>query len=124
MEYSLAHFGLYVKDPEVSKQFYMDVLGFKLIYETDPDMETKLIFLQSNDCIIELIGNKGGDRIDGYFDHLCLKVDDIEKAVEDLKAKGVEIEGEIHTSRRVLGGTKNVFFRGPDGEHLEIHQFL
>ncbi|MBR3296089.1 MAG: VOC family protein [Clostridia bacterium] len=124
MKYDLAHFGLYVKDMEVSKRFYMEVLGFEFKFETGPESKVKLCFLTSGSCEIELIEKKDLTREDGLFDHLCLRVDDIEKAVEDLKKHGVEITGEITTMPHVFNGIKNIFFRGPDGERLEFNEFL
>jgi catechol 2,3-dioxygenase-like lactoylglutathione lyase family enzyme len=124
MKYDLAHFGLYVKDIEVSKKFYIDVLGFKFRFETGPESRVKLCFLDSGNCEIELIERPDRSPEDGHFDHLCLKVDDIEEAVRNLKAHGVEVTGEITTMPHVFNGIKNVFFRGPDGERLEFNEFL
>ena len=123
-KYDLAHVGIYVKDMEVSKKFYMEVLGFEFEFETDPAKGVHLCFLKNGTCKIELIEKPEFVKEDGHIDHLCIKVDDIKEAVENLKKHNVEISGEIMTMPQVFNGIKNIFFRGPDGERLEFNEFL
>ena len=122
--YTLAHIGIYVKDMEVSRAFYENVLGFEKDFETDPSSRIHLLFLKTGDLTVELIEQPDKVRTDGPVDHICIKVDDIEVAVADLRANGIEPDGEIRVMPGIYNGIKNVFFRGPDGERLEFNEFL
>ena len=83
-----------------------------------------LLFLKTGDLTVELIEQPNKVRTDGPVDHICIKVDDIEAAVANLKENGIEPEGEIRVMPGIYNGIKNVFFRGPDGERLEFNEFL
>ncbi|MBR6816806.1 MAG: VOC family protein [Clostridia bacterium] len=120
----LAHFGLYVRNIEVSKAFYTGILGFTITHETAKN-GLHLCFLRNGDCEIELVAKPDQPaRTDGYFDHLCLRVQDIDAAVAHLRANGIEPEFAVRDMPQVYNGIKMVMFRGPDGEHLEFNQFL
>lgn len=122
----LSHFGLYIKDMAVSKAFYTEHLGFAVTCQTQTDDGTRLCFLRNGDCEIELVqsANRPAPTVDGHFDHVSLRVRDIEQAVRDLKSAGIEPESDVRTLPGVHSGVKLVMFRGPDGEHLEFNQFL
>ncbi len=121
-----AHVGLYIKDVERSKKYYSEILGFTCVCEFTNDTGDKLAFMKSNELIIELIQHKVWmDRRDGLFDHIAMRVDDIEAVSAMLKEKGVEFEDDIYFETRVFdNGVKYQAFRGPDGEHLEIYQVM
>ena len=119
----LAHFGLYVSDMEVSKKFYTDILGFQFAFETNQEGGPHLCFLRNGNCEIELIARSGAELSDGHFDHLCLRVTDIEAAVAHLAVHGIPTEFPIREMPQVYQGIKMVMFRGPDGEHLEFNEF-
>lgn len=123
---SIAHVGLYIKDIEVSKKFYEEVLGFECVCEFVNPTEDKLAFMKSGDTVIELIQHKvWKNRQDGLFDHIAMLVDDIEAVSEELKTKNIEFEDEIYFDVNVFdNGVKYQAFRGPDGEHLEIYQIM
>ncbi len=119
----LSHFGLYIKDLEVSKKFYTEILGFEITCETVFEDGTKICFVRKGDCEIEVVQQPvWEDRKDGLFDHLAMKVDDIEAAKADLESKGIVFEHEIKIAKSVYNGVKYTMFRGPDGEHLEFSQ--
>lgn len=120
----LAHIGVYVKDLEVSKKFYMENLGFKLDDENDLG-RVKLGFISNGNCLIELIQPAEPKEICGVavVDHICMEVTGIEELYADLEAKGVKFEGPVSYSAAICGGVKNCFFPGPDGERIEFFQY-
>jgi len=79
----------YVSDMESAISFYSDVLGFRL---TSRDVVARF---DIDGVLFELVParQKGKLKGDGNA-RLCLKVDDIDRAVEYLKKKGVT-RGEI-----------------------------
>lgn len=121
----LAHIGIKVKDIAASRKFYTEMLGFTLDHAFD-NGGTGLAFLHSDTCILELIQSAEYKEPFGVptVDHICLEVEKIDEVVADLKAKGVEIPGEVNYMPSFLGGVKNIFFKGPDGERIEFFDYL
>ena len=119
----LAHIGVMVKDMDVSLDFYKR-LGFVLDKEEQMG-EVRLAFLHAGSCIIELVAlGDGAERKAGVVDHIAVTVDDIAAAIDNAIAKGIEIDASTVRTSQILGGLKNVFFHGPDGERLEFVEFL
>lgn len=122
----VAHIGLYIKDVERSIRFYTDILGFEMIHRFTSLEGHFLAFMKSGNLIIELIQHtEWMDRKDGLFDHIAMEVHDIEAVSEELKGKGIVFEDDIYLDKLVTeAGVKYQAFRGPDGEHLEIYEYL
>ena len=122
----VAHIGLYIKDVERSIAFYRDVLGFEMIHRFTSLEGNLMAFMKSGNLIIELIQHTVWmNRKDGLFDHIAMEVRDIEAVSAALKQKGIVFEDEIYLDRLVTEpGVKYQAFRGPDGEHLEIYQYI
>ncbi len=115
----LAHIGIYVKSMEESVKFYRDQLGF-----TVTDTVNNLTFCNIGTCLLELIEIKDYQgRTPGQVDHVAVEVENIEELCDSLRAKGVSIPGEISFVPWLLGGVKNVFFEGPDGERIEFFEY-
>jgi lactoylglutathione lyase len=126
----LAHVGIFVKDIEVSKKFYCDVLDFTIDHENslyEGSNVIKLAFISSGTCLIELVQLPAiNDRTDGPIDHLAFCVKDIEKVKATLESRGVRFETEEITFAPHFfdKGDRWIFFKGPDGEKLEINEVL
>jgi len=116
----LAHIGIMVKDMDVSVDFYKR-LGFTL--DNVENIHVKLAFLSAGSCLIELIEVKDLERGAGIVDHVAMVVEDIDKAIEAAVANGIEIDAGTVSSVGILGGIRNVFFVGPDGERLEFFEY-
>jgi len=117
----LAHIGIFVKDINKSIDFYKR-LGFILDNEEQTPTGTRLAFLSAGTCLIELVG-VGEERTAGVVDHIAVTVDNIEQAVANAKANGIDIDASLIMSLPILGGIKNIFFTGPDGERLEFFEY-
>ena len=79
----------YVSDMESAVSFYSDVLGFRL---TSRDVVARF---DIDGVLFELVPRQEKGKLKGDGNaRLCLKVDDINRAVEYLKKKGVT-GGEI-----------------------------
>jgi lactoylglutathione lyase len=118
----LAHIGVMVKDMDKSLDFYKR-LGFVL--DKEEQLHIRLAFLSAGNCLIELVEQKNmPPRPAGVVDHIAVVVDNIEAAIENAKANGIEIDASKVSTVPVLGGVKNVFFEGPDGERLEFFEYL
>ena len=120
----LAHVGLFVTDVERSIEFYRDVLGFEVIWDATND-GVRMVFVQLGTVQVELVQVPNPQqRVAGWFDHLALKVDDLDKVKAALQAKGVEFDESSYVSSPAVfeNGSRWIFFQGPDGERLELVQ--
>lgn len=121
----LHHIGVKVSNAEVSKEFYEKLLGFENVGECR-NGASHLTFMRNGSCVIELIEKPGQEFENaGRVDHVALNVEGIDELYETLKAQGVEfINTAINQADWILGGVKNVFFKGPDGERIELFEVL
>ena len=120
----LSHIGLHVRDLERSKKFYTELLGFAVACTAPLENGTVLCFLRNGDCEIELIAKPDyAPRQDGQLEPLCLKTADLDAAIAHLCAHGVQMEGAARSISNVYHGVRLAFFRGPDGELLELNEF-
>jgi len=118
----LAHIGVFVKDIDKSIDFYKR-LGFTL--DAEEALGIRLAFLSAGSCLVELVEQKDlPKREAGVVDHVAMVVDDIHAAIANAKENGIEIDASTVNEVPILGGVKNVFFDGPDGERLEFFEYM
>jgi len=97
----LNHVAIAVTDLEKSIKMYRDVLGAKV---SDPEPQEEhgvyTVFVELGDTKIELIHPLGDNSpIHGFLKknpsggihHICLEVDDIQKAMDSLKKQGIRL---------------------------------
>ena len=125
------HIGIAVKSMEESLAFYQGVLGIKCT-GTEEVVDQKVItaFLPVGDTEVELLQSTSDDGAIAKFiekkgeglHHIAFRVDDIEKALEELKAKGIKLIDE--TPRLGAGGAKIAFIhpKATNGVLIEISQ--
>jgi catechol-2,3-dioxygenase len=110
-----------VKDLEIAKRFYQDVLGLQLIDSGPPEV---VIFKSGNSKIIVYKSQYAGTN---KATSMTWTVgDNIEEVVQALKAKGItfehydipntKLEGDIH----VDGKMKVAWLKDPDGNILNL----
>jgi catechol 2,3-dioxygenase-like lactoylglutathione lyase family enzyme len=117
----LRHLALNVRDLERMKRFYVDLLGFAVEWEPDPDN----VYLSSG--IDNLALHRAAVRADDRatpaveaLDHLGLIVraaDDVDRWAEFLKSRGVAIDAAPRTHR---DGARSFYFRDPDGNRVQV----
>ena len=117
------HVAVTVRDLLETIEFYVK-LGFKPGARSESPTQTTL-FLEAGDARLEIFAPKSrtsphelGDNDQG-MKHIAIKVDDIWKAYEEAKAKGIVFEGE---PRRTPMGNTVAFFRDPNGVLLQLLQ--
>lgn len=121
----LAHIGIKTQDIKKSIEFYTE-LGFTL--DAEFDFGTKLGFMSLGTCLLELIepADKAGLPVaeDGPVAHVAIECENIDALVANFKAKGfIDAGAEVKTSEHILDGIKNIFFRGPSNEYLELVEY-
>lgn len=103
----------YVRDLEAAVRFYSGVLGLHLI-----SMDT-IARYDIDGILFELIPAPQGTEVSGRGNaRLCLKVEDLLEAVNELRARGVAV-GPIH---EVPNG-RLASFPYPDGNELVLWQY-
>jgi len=110
----LEHVAITVKDMDEARNTWMNVLGIGQEYEEQIG-QTKLAMLPVGQTYIELLSSEGKDSpVNEWMDkngesiwHLCFEVENIDEAVEELKAKGVKLRNEEPMNGH--GGSRIVF---------------
>jgi glyoxylase I family protein len=127
------HVELVPTNMERSLKFYTEILGFKIQWrhkaEIPPVGEGELVFIELGDTLIELFSAKNpapaskGQWQVGYR-RIALQVEDLDKAIKYLKAKGVEISsGPVAVEGPVAGKpVKLAEIKDPDGLSIELIQ--
>lgn len=118
----LAHLGIVVKNCEHSRDFYCQVLDCSPKGSWQ-NQDIKAIELRCGSLIIELLEYLSPQeqvRNTGIYDHLAFRTENMEARIRQLKNLGVEFE--TSAPRQVMNGKKIIFFRGPDGERIELVQ--
>jgi len=126
----LAHIALYTKDMEASVKFY-ETLGGIVTDSAEiqkPTGVNRLKMVQLPGFFLEIIEPHDGSPVTadgGLFPHLAFEVDDVDAAVADLKAAGINsFRTPEPNTMQIFGGIRNIFFFGPDGELLELVQHV
>ena len=124
------HVGIAVKNLDESVKFY-ESLGFKATgYEVVAEQKVKVAFLPCGDSELELLESTEPDGPIARFiekngpgiQHVAIRVDDIDKALEELKAKEVRL---IDQTPRYGAGNARIAFVHPKatgGVLLELTQ--
>ena len=113
----LDHVVLRVKDQAATQKFYIEVLGCTLERINAP---LSLIHLRFGDQLIDILPGNGDSGMG--MDHVCLSIrcDDLGKVADNLRAKGVTLEGEIRDRFGAYGSSPSLYFRDPDGYRIEL----
>ncbi|MDR1873571.1 MAG: methylmalonyl-CoA epimerase [Synergistaceae bacterium] len=110
------HIGVAVKNLESSLKFWESTLGIKCTgVEEVAEQKVKTAFLPLKDSEIELLEPTADDSPVAKFiekkgegiHHLAIRVPDLQKALDELKAQGVRLIDE--KPRRGAGGAKIAF---------------
>ncbi|WP_352418612.1 methylmalonyl-CoA epimerase [Proteiniborus sp.] len=125
------HIGIAVSNLEEALKFYEEVLGMNLHgTEIVEEQKVKVAFLPIGDTEIELLESTDAEGpIAKYIEkkgqgiqHIAYRVDDIEKALEEMKQKGIRLIDE--KPRYGAGGAKIAFLhpKSTNGVLIELCQ--
>jgi glyoxylase I family protein len=113
-------------DFERTVNFYTNILGFKIKVRRKIDRPPlrEIVFLELKDSVIEIMSVENPAPVSGTpwqvgYPRFALEVEDMDKAVEYLKNKGVEIS----LTPVNLGTSKRAEIKDPDGLSIELRQW-
>ena len=124
----LRHLALNVRDLSAMRRFYVDLLGFAVEWEPDPDN----LYLSSGidnlalhrsaqaSRSIDDEGNATHQLSESPLDHLGLIVrtaDDVDRWAAFLEGHGVTLDAKPRTHR---DGARSCYFSDPDGNKIQI----
>ncbi len=121
---SLIHVALDVSDIKASLDFYVGKLGFEEMYRLDWNGRLLLVYLRVTDTqFLELFPAPEAPTTHNAVGqhHLCLAVDDIDAAIEEVTSKGI-----VLTRPRNVGMDRNIqaWIADPDGNKIELMQMM
>ncbi len=115
----LAHACFRVRDLDAALAFYVGKLGLEHCFDFKNEQGERFgVYLKfGGKVFLELFQGAYEAEAEGSFMHLCLEVEDINAAVDQLRAAGLEV------SDPVLGvdNTWQAWLADPDGNKLELH---
>jgi catechol 2,3-dioxygenase-like lactoylglutathione lyase family enzyme len=125
------HVEVVTDQPERTEEFYIEVLGFKVrsrdrIDRSSLGVPMNLAYLDLGGTTVELISYEGGSVAPAPKDEhlgyrlMALEVDDMDKTLEYLKAKGVEAVW----GPRVRDNYARAEIRDPNGFHIELRHWF
>lgn len=110
------HIGIAVSNLDEAVKLYRDVLGLELHgTEVVPEQKVRVAFLPVGDTEVELLESTSAEGPIAKFieakgqgiQHIAFRVDDIEAALEEMKAKGMRLIDD--KPRYGAGGAKIAF---------------
>lgn len=120
------HVEIVPSDVERTLDFYQAILGFKLKVRVQVDVPgmREVIYLQLGDTVIEVISAekpavKSQEAWQVGYRAIALEVEDMEKAVEYLRERGIEMAREPVD----LGTSIRGEIRDPDGLTIELRKW-
>lgn len=117
----LAHANILSKDLAASEHFYCEVLGMKRVFDFLEDGNLFGFYLDAGDMtFIEIFKQRKPVNTESpQVHHLCLEVEDIDAAIEQIRSKGWTI------TDKKQGGDKawQAWMADPDGLPIEIMQY-
>lgn len=124
---AVQHLALNCKDVKRQEAFYSRHFGFRRARVFNANTPGEFVLLRLGTVCLELFPAKAEAKADiGKeqpigFKHLAFEVPDLEAAIAELKADGIE-PGPIIDCSKILAGMRVCFFDDPDGNRLELMQ--
>ena len=121
------HGAFRVRNLEDAIRFYVDKLGFKLLFFVDSEQfGEKGVFLEYNGARLELIETNGTSYHPTvperpYCPHLCFETENMDEVIDNLQKHGIKI---LDGPNEIPGSERWLYFADLDGNVLEYIVWL
>lgn len=121
MTFTLEHIGMAAREPVALKDWYVRVLGAKVLFSREQGRPPFLLSVPGG-VMIEIYSGESSlpqvsnNMLSGWR-HLALRVDSLASAKADLESRGVKFTEE---PRPAGGGGTVLFFQDPEGNLLHL----
>ncbi len=109
----LHHVSICVRDTDEAVDFYTKVLGFDVLPR--PDFGFGGCWLETGNGQVHLLES---DAARPQGDHFALRVEDLDAAVDDIRAAGWKVDPIPH----MQGAGRQAFLHDPSGNMIELNQ--
>lgn len=106
---------------EQSRDFYMEVLGFRLVFENDGYIELLAKGSDTMGVSFVLPDLSGGEKFTGQGMILSFEVSDVDAEYDRLKQAGVRIQEELKDKP---WGERSFVINDPNGVHIYIYKAI
>ncbi len=119
------HVAIICSNFEISKDFYVNRLGFKIITQINrPERQSTILYLDAGDIIIELFSFPNPPKRLSYPEaaglrHIAFNVPNFDKTVQKLNSLNILTE-PVRIDQRT--GKRMTFFKDPDNLPVEIYE--
>lgn len=119
----IGHFAIRAKDIEKTAAFYRDVIGLEeafRMHNEDNILGSVHMFIAPSQYIeIFPNGSETADQDENTIghSHICLEVDNIEKAFHEMTGRGAPIDSEV---KKGFSGCLQFWTHDPDGNSIEF----
>lgn len=121
MNLSVEHLGLAARDPAALKDWYVRVLGARVVFangQTPPAFFVELpggtlVEIYAGDFVLS---ETGDNKLNGWR-HLALRIDSIERVRAELEERGVKFTQPVKPAG---GGGRVLFFSDAEGNLLHL----
>jgi glyoxylase I family protein len=120
MQFSVEHIGLPARNPAELKDWYVQMLNGKIIFESGTTPPA--FFVQIGSAMLEIyegdfsLKETSDNKLNG-FRHLALRVDSIASARTELEQRGVQFSEDVKPAG---GGGRVLFFQDAEGNLLHL----
>jgi len=121
MEFRIEHLGLPSRDPKGLKEWYVSILGARVVFDSGQNPPTYFVSLPGGP-MLEIYGGDvslpetANNRLTGWR-HVALRVESMESARAELERRGVRFTEEIKPAG---GGGRVLFFADAEGNLLHL----
>jgi glyoxylase I family protein len=121
MNFSVEHLGLPARDPAALKDWYVRMLGAKVVFDNHQTPPAFLLALAGG-VMIEIYGGDSAlpqtsdNKLNGWR-HVALRVGSIAAAKAELEQRGLKFTEDLKPAG---GGGSVLFFQDPEGNLLHL----
>ncbi len=129
-EFTFAHVHIKCRDFESAKKFYEEMFHAKTLRE-DMRRNARIAMMDIGGTLLHISEVEQGEKLEEWqeprktvwirygLSHFGFRVNDLDKAVRELKAKGADF---IQEPRQIREGVSVAYLRGPEDDVIELSQ--